>query len=78
MVENICNLLDLDLKAGLGRRLAEVEIKQDPQNPNLFYILSKNVVEAFTLAYALSVQAKEILHLENVCFRAERISPVCQ
>lgn len=78
MVETICNLLDLNRNAGLGRRLAEVEIKQDSQNPNLYILSKDDVVEASTLAYALSVLAKEILHLENVHFREMRISSVCQ
>jgi hypothetical protein len=60
--------LDLNLAAGLGRRLVEAEIKQDAMNPNLFYIFPKNdVVEGAALAHALSVRAKEILHLP-VCF----------
>lgn len=68
MVESICNLLGLNLAAGLGRRLAEAEIKQDAQNPNLFYILPKdNVVEGTALAHALSVRAREVLHLP-ICF----------
>jgi hypothetical protein len=72
MIETICDLLDLNIEAGLGRRLAEAEIKQDPQNPQLFYILSKNdVVETATLAHALSTLAREVRHLQ-LCFSPVR------
>lgn len=65
MTERICKLLDLDLSAGLGRRLAETEIRQDPQNSNHFYIFPKDdVVEAATLAHALSVRATEVLRMK--------------
>ncbi len=64
MAESICNLLNLDLAAGLGRRLAQIKIMQDSQNPNLFYIFSTDdVVEAAALAHALSVRANKVLHV---------------
>jgi hypothetical protein len=70
----VCNLLDLNLTAGLGRRLADADIKQDVQNSNLFYIFPKDdVVEAATLAHALSIQAKEVRHLQ-LCFVPIRTS----
>ncbi|GIK43236.1 MAG: hypothetical protein BroJett011_70690 [Chloroflexota bacterium] len=73
MVEQICNLLNLNVNAGLGRRLAEVEIKQDIKNSNLFYILPKqDVVEATSLAHALSIQVEK-LHLEDMRFKPVRI-----
>lgn len=72
MTEQICNLLNLNLTAGLGRRLAETEIRQDSQNPNLFYIFpTTDVVEAATLANALSVRANAVLH-KKVRFTAIR------
>jgi hypothetical protein len=77
MTERICDLLNLSISAGLGRRLAAAEIKQDATESNLFHIRSNDsVVEASTLARALSVLAEEVLHLEGVHFRAVRTS-VC-
>ncbi|MBN1995304.1 MAG: hypothetical protein JW953_21630 [Anaerolineae bacterium] len=74
MIEKICDLLNLDIKAGLGRRLLETEIRQDVKDPTLFYIHSKeDISEAFSLAHALSVLAEKVLNLENVHFKAERI-----
>ncbi len=73
MVERICNLLDLSLKAGLGRRLAEADLRQDARDPNLFYILYKDDgVEATSLAYALSVLAGENSHFNHLRFKALR------
>ncbi|MBE7551038.1 MAG: hypothetical protein HS126_08185 [Anaerolineales bacterium] len=73
MAETICKLLNLDINAGLGRRLAEVEVKQDIKNSNLFYILPKqDVVEATALAHALSIQVEK-LHLENIRFEPVRL-----
>lgn len=72
MTEQICNLLNLDLTAGLGRRLAQQKITQDSLNPNLFYIIpTTDVVEAATLAYALSVRANTVLQ-KKVHFTAIR------
>jgi hypothetical protein len=72
MAEKICNLLKLDIKAGLGRRLAKIEVKQDAKDSKLFYIFPKDdVVEALMLAHALSVRAQEILL--DVHFRPARI-----
>lgn len=72
MAEKFCNLLNLDINAGLGRRLAEAEIKPDAENTDLYYILSReNVVEAAALADALSVRAEK-LHLRNVRFKPVR------
>jgi hypothetical protein len=72
IVESLCELLDLNINAGLGRRLTEAQIKQDTTDPNLFYIRSQDVAEAFMLAQALSVRAEKILHL-NMRFRPEPI-----
>ena len=76
MAERIYDLLGLNRAAGLGRRLAEVEVKQDDKHPESFLIISADdVVEALSLAYALSVLAGEILHLKDVSFRAARTLP---
>ena len=76
MTERVCDLLKLNVSAGLGRRLAAAGVKQDAKDPTVFIILAKaDVVEALKLAETLSFLAKEMLHL-NMHFRPERIS-VC-
>ncbi len=69
IAEKICVLLKLNIKAGLGLRLAEAEVKQDATDPNLFYIRSKDIVDALGLANALSILAEKIMHL-NIRFRS--------
>ncbi len=73
--KTICNRLNLNIKAGLGRRLAEAEIKLDANNPYLFYIRVKgNAVEALRLAKALSIRAEKVLLIKDMRFEAVRIS----
>lgn len=73
MLEKICDLLNLSIEAGLGRRLAQAQVKQDAQNPNLYIISQENVAETLMLAYALSVRAKEFVQTANLSFQANRI-----
>ncbi len=73
MKEKIYELLDLDSRGGLGRRVAVSEVEQNAQDPNLFYIFSDNVVEAILLALALTIRAKEVFYLD-IRFKPGRIS----
>lgn len=73
MLEKICNLLNLSVEAGLGRQLAQAQVKQDAQNPNHYVIFKDNAAETLMLAYALSLQAKEVVHATNISFQAIRI-----
>lgn len=78
MVEQICNLLNLNVNAGLGRRLIDVEINQDAQNPNLFNLFPKQtMVQMASLAVALSIRADEILGPGNLSFKARHILVSC-
>jgi hypothetical protein len=73
MAEKICNLLKLDTQAGLGRRLVASEIEPDPLNPDSYRILPKDdVVETSKLAYALSIWARDIVHLDHINFKPGR------
>lgn len=72
MVNELCTLLKLNIRAGIGRRLGAVNITSDSANPNLFYIASPNVVEAQALADVLSVQAN-LVQVTQYKFMAQRI-----
>jgi hypothetical protein len=74
MVSELCNLLKLNIRAGIGRRLEAVKITLDITNPCIFYIdAGPEVVEALSLADVLSNQAK-MVQLSQYKFKAQRIA----
>jgi len=67
VAKKICDLLKLNITAGLGWRLAQLDIRPDAKRSDLFFLISNDDIEASTLAYALSVRA-EALQLRNLNF----------
>jgi hypothetical protein len=71
LTQEVCTRLDFNPSAGLGRRLAEAMLQQDIENPELFYIYMEDVTQTFTLAYALTILAKDILQLKGLHFKPQ-------
>jgi len=72
MYQELCAQLNLNIKAGVGRRLALANIIGDMSDPNTFYIASPKVGEAQSLADVLSVWVKTV-QLSHYKFKARRI-----
>lgn len=56
----ICELLDLDINAGLGWRLCQATIEEDSARDGTYYLATDNVIEAITLAQALNILADKV------------------
>lgn len=55
----ICELLNLDINAGLGWRLSQAIIEEDLSRDGTYYLATDNVIEAITLAQALNILAEK-------------------
>jgi hypothetical protein len=58
--QTICELLNLDINAGLGWRLSQATIEEDSSRDGTYYLASDNVIEAITLAQALNILADKV------------------
>jgi hypothetical protein len=56
----ICELLNLDINAGLGWRLSQATIEEDSSRDGTYYLAADNVVETISLAQALNILADKV------------------
>ncbi len=57
MNTTICNLLNLNAKAGLGWRLCQARIKEGDAQAACYYLITDDALEAVDLANALNAAA---------------------
>lgn len=75
MIQILCQMLQLNIQAGIGRRLAAAIVTGDSTDPNTILIASSKTGEAQSLADVLAIQAEK-LQLSQFKFKAKRIQ-VC-